>query len=88
MEILPIILSACITIFSIGLLLVSLASFKRYRNQKLLFISIVFLFFLIKGILLSLSLFIDDIARLLSLSLFSFFDFLILIFLFIATLKR
>lgn len=88
MEIYGIIISAAVTIFSLGLLLVSLASYRKYKNLKLLFVSIVFLVFLIKGILLSLSLFIDEIAVIKSTPYTGLFDLIILILLFIATLKR
>lgn len=52
-----IVLSAGITIFSLGLLLVSLASYKKYKNMKLLFISLMFIVFLTKRIVLSFRLF-------------------------------
>ncbi len=57
MEIESIIINACITIFSLGLLIVSLMSYRKYKNAKLLFVSIVFLVFFVKGIVFSLSLF-------------------------------
>ena len=81
-----IIISACVTIFSLGLLIISLASYLKYKNLKLLFVSLVFLLFLIKGILLSINVFFEELA---GLNLyFIIFDLVILIFLFIATLKR
>jgi len=84
-----IIISACITIFSLGLLMISLASYRKYKNLKLLVISFVFLIFLIKGILLSLGLFYNEIKMVTTDSLsVGFFDLLILVLLFIATLKR
>jgi len=88
MEIYEIIISAFITIFSIGLLTVSLASYKKYKNLKLLFVSLVFLVLLIKGILLSLGLFIDEIMIINSMPYLGLFDLIILVLLFIATLKR
>jgi len=88
MEIQDIIISAFVTIFSFGLLVVSLASYRKYKNLKLLFISIVFLALLIKGILLSLSLFSDEIIMLNSVFYTGLFDLIILILLFMATLKR
>lgn len=88
MEIQDIIISAFITIFSVGLLAVSLASYKKYKNLKLLFVSLVFLVFLIKGVLLSLGLFNEDIATILTSTYAGLFDLAILILLFIATLKR
>ena len=88
MEIQDIIISAFITIFSVGLLAVSLASYRKYKNLKLLFVSLVFLVFLIKGVLLSLGLFNEDIAIILTSTYAGLFDLAILILLFIATLKR
>lgn len=88
MEIQDIIISAFITIFSMGLLAVSLASYKKYKNLKLLFVSCVFLVFLIKGILLSINLFYEEINLLNSTFNIGLFDLIILILLFIATLKR
>lgn len=88
MEIQDIIISAFITIFSIGLLVISLASYKKYKNLKLLFVSLVFLIFFIKGIILSISLFVKDITWIHSINFIGLFDLIILILLFIATLKR
>jgi len=55
-----IIIYAFITIFSIGLFCVSLLSFNKSKNKKLLFVSIVFFLFFIKGVILSLSLFLPE----------------------------
>ena len=88
MAIYDIIISAFVTIFSVGLLAVSLASYRKYKNLKLLFVSLVFLVFLIKGILLSLGLFNEDISSILMSSYAGLFDLTVLILLFIATLKR
>jgi hypothetical protein len=88
MQLETIILSAFTTIFSIGLLLISLTSYRKYRNPKLLFVSFVFLVFFIKGVLLSSTLFSNAFTFLLSNPLTGFFDVIILLLLFIATLKR
>jgi hypothetical protein len=88
MEIENIIISAFVTIFSIGLLVVSLASYRKYKNMKLLFVSIVFLIFFIKGILFSLGLFYEDLLSYVSIPYTGMFDLIILILLFLATLKR
>jgi hypothetical protein len=81
-------INACITIFSFGLFTVSILSYHKYKNTKLLFVSLVFLFFLIKGVVLSLGLFIEQLAGFLSNPYIGIFDLAILILLFIATLKR
>ena len=88
MEIENIVLSAFITIFSVGLLTISFASYKKYKNLKLLFVSFVFLVFLIKGILLSSSLFFSNITIFNSILYTGLFDLIILVLLFLATLKR
>lgn len=88
MQLEEIIISAFVTIFSLGLLAVSLASYRKYRNMKLLFVSLVFLIFLVKGILMSLSLFFGDIVALDSILYNGLIDLGILLLLFIATLKR
>lgn len=88
MEIESIILDACITIFALGLFIVSLLSYRKYKNTKLLFVSLVFFVFLIKGMLFSISLFNEQLAELTSNPYFRLFDLLVLILLFIATLKR
>ena len=88
MPIETIIISAFVTIFSIGLLGVSIASYRRYKNSKLLAVSFVFLIFLIKGILMSLSLFSDEIPDILTSSYSGMFDLIILVLLFIATLRK
>ena len=86
MAIESIIINARITIFSLGLLIVSILSYRKYKNVKLIFVSIVFLVFLIKGILLSLGLFYEEIA--ISSPYNELFDLIIIILLFMATLKR
>ncbi|MCX6666050.1 MAG: hypothetical protein NT038_08360 [Euryarchaeota archaeon] len=83
------VISAFITMFSLGLFIISLASYRRYKNVKLLVVSLVFLVFLVKGILLSLGLFSEDILRIVSSATAGgLVDVLILGLLFIATLKR
>ncbi len=91
MEIQELLISSLITIFSLGLLIISFISYRKHKNTRLLFITIILVVLLIKGILYSLSLFYPSITLLHSL-LYSIygglFDLLILILLFIATLKR
>jgi hypothetical protein len=88
MQMESIVISAFITIFALGLFLVSLASYRKYKNLKLLFVSLVFIIFLIKGILLSLSLFYNEIAEITTNTYYALSDLIVLILLFIATLKR
>lgn len=88
MQIESIVINAFITIFSLGLLSVSLASYRKYRNVKLFFVSMVFLVFFIKAVLLSLILFYGLIEPFSTVLHNCFFDLIILVLLFIATLKR
>jgi len=88
MEIVSIIIDACITIFALGLFIVSLLSYKKYKNTKLIFVSLIFLVFLIKGISFSLSLFYEQFVSILDNPYIGLFDLVVLVLLFIATLKR
>lgn len=88
MEMLDIFVSASITIFSLALLVISLLSYWKYRNIKLVFISLIVLVFFIRGIFLSLGLFNDQVLALTSRSSFWLFDLLILVLLYITALKR
>ena len=77
-----------ITIFSIGMFIISLFSYKRSKNFKILFVSLAFFLFFIKHILLSLGLFITYINDIISIQTLGIFDLLIIVVLFIATLKK
>ena len=88
MEIQSIVISAAITIFALALLIISLLSYWKYKNKKLLLISLVFLFFLIRGALLSLSIFYPDLEAITSSMYIWIVDLVILILLYIASLKR
>ena len=77
-----------LTVFSIGLLTISLISYMKSKNQKILFVTGVFLIFSIKGVLLSLSIFITLPLIIISVPFLGIFDFIILSLLFIATLKK
>ena len=91
MEIQSIILSAAVTMISLGLLIVSLVSYKKHTNPKLLFISFVFVVFLLKGLLVSIDLLYTELSTLHNFLYSSnavVFDLIILLMLFTATLKR
>lgn len=83
-----IILSAGVTVLSLGLLIVSLASYRKYKNMKLLFISLVFVIFVVKGMLLSFNLLAEDLLNLSLDPRLVVFDVVILLLLYIALLKR
>jgi len=77
-----------LTVFSIGLFIISFLSFLKSHNKKLLFVTGVFLLFLIKGLLLSISLFIEIPTEIVSIQIFGIFDLTVLLLLFMATLKK
>ena len=83
-----IIVSAAITIVACILGIVSLHSYKTYRNTKLLFVLSVFAFFIVKGVLLSLSLFYHQFTEISSSYYFLMIDLIILTLLYLAALKR
>ena len=86
MEIIGILLSAGITTFSLGLLIISLVSYFKYKNQKLLFVSIAFFIFLVKGIIVSTTVFFEEFTA--TMFFLEVLDLVILVLLFVATLKR
>jgi hypothetical protein len=88
MEIGYIFISAGITILSLGIVILSLMSYKDQRNTKLLFITIAFLVFLIKGVVMSLSLFFTELSSVTTSIYFAGFDVVILFIFFVSTLKR
>ena len=88
MQIELILLSAGITIFSLNLLIVSLFSYKKYRNTKLLFISVVFLLFFLRGIIFSADAILGKTMDLVSLVYLLVFDLAILVLLYLTSLKR
>ena len=75
-------------VFSIGLLSISILSYTKTKNVKLFFVSGIFLMLTMKAVLLSTSLFVTLPSFIISIPFLSIFDFLIIILLFIATLKR
>ena len=83
-----IIIYGFITIFSIGLFSISILSYYKSKNKKLLFVSTVFLLFFIKGVILSFSLFFSDLNNIITIPILALFDLLVLFLLFIATLKK
>jgi len=76
------------TVFSFGMFIVSLLSYRRSKNFKILFVTMVFFVFFLKGILLSLSLFFVEINDIITIPFLGIFDLLMIVLLFIATLKK
>ena len=88
MEIEYIIISAAISINALVLLITTLISYKKYQNTKLIFVIIVFLFFFLRGVLLSLGLFFEPLAFFISSHYTWLIDIVILNLLYLAALKR
>ena len=83
-----VVIGAAISINALVLLVTSVLSYLQYKNKKLLFVIAVFLFFLIRGILLSISLF-NDAFEPLATSIYPWVvDVVILNLLYVAALKR
>ncbi len=77
-----------ITIFSLGLLIISFHSYRKSKNKKIFFVSLVLLFFFLKTLFLSLMLFSAQIETNSILLALELFDLLILLFLYIAVLIK
>lgn len=81
-------LVAVITVLAAVLLSISVLAYKRERSWSLLFASVVFTLFLVKSIVLSLSIFTSTLKDLENDLVFHlFFDVIILLFLFISVLS-
>jgi len=79
---------AVITVLAAVLLLLCILAYKRERSWRLLFASVVFALFLVKGIVMSLSIFssvLKDVENALVFHLL--FDVIVLLFLFISVLS-
>jgi hypothetical protein len=77
-----------ITVFSLGLLIISFNSYRKSKNKKILFVSLVLLFFFLKTLFLSFMLFTMQIESNSILFALELFDLLILMFLYIAVLIK
>ena len=88
MTIIEVFIGAFITIMSLGFLILSYFSYNRYKSPKMLVLVIAFFLFFIKGMLYSINLLYENIAFFDSISNILIFDVVILILLYIASLKR
>jgi len=80
---------AMITIISFVLLSVTFYSYQKCKNKKLLFVSMVILVLFIRGMLLSLSLFYNEIESVTSSAYIWIFDLIVLVLLYAAySIKR
>lgn len=86
--ILNLILNGIIIVFSLGLLGISLLSYKKFRNTKLLFVSVVFFLFSLKALITVLSFFLGFAPKINSSIYAGFLDLTIIIILYLAMLKR
>ena len=77
-----ILIFSLITILSISLFIVTFLSYYKHKKTKLLMISFVFLFLFVRGLLLSLSIFYEQIDALISSNYIWIFDLIILILLY------
>jgi hypothetical protein len=79
--------SAIITVLALALFIISILAYKKERTWRLLVTSVVFVLFLIKGIIMTISIFtnnLDDFAS--DLTFHLTLDLVILLFLFISVL--
>jgi len=84
-----IIIIALITILSLVLMLVTFLSYSKFKNKKLLFVGCVFLFFFLRSLLLSFSIFIKEIETFTNSGYIWLFDLIILVLLYAAySVKR
>jgi Ca2+/Na+ antiporter len=83
-----IIVGAAICICAFVLLVFSWLSYRKYHNQRLLFVLVVFLFFLIRGTLFSLSIFYEPLAGITTSIYPWLIDLVILNLLYLSALKR
>ena len=82
-------LYAGITILSVILFVVTLLSFQKFKNKKLFFVSLIFFFLFIRGTLLSISLFNDQMKEVISSGYIWIFDLIVLVLLYVAySIKR
>jgi len=82
-------LSVALTGFSLILFVISAITYRRVQRTKLLFVSLAFALFLVKGLMLTLGLFIDSIGDVFRSSvLVIMLDFGIMVFLYFSVVKK
>lgn len=89
------ILIPCVMILALSLLIIAGMSYKRTKNEKILIITIAFACFFVKGIILSIGLYIGMLSSdslppsfVIPFDFLLFLDFLILLLLYFAVFKR
>ncbi len=88
MSVLELFILSIIIVISFGLLVLSLFAYRKNKNLKMLFISFVFLVFFIKVVLYNISLFVTEINIFDSMISIWIFDLVILVLLYVASMKR
>jgi hypothetical protein len=88
MSVLELLILSIVIVISFGLLVLSLFAYKKNKNLKMLFISFVFLVFFVKVVLYNISLFVQEINIFDSMINIWVFDLVILVLLYIASMKR
>ena len=82
-------LSVALTGFSLILFVISAITYRRVQRTKLLFVSLAFALFFVKGLMLTLGLFIDSIGDVFQSSvLVIMLDFGIMLFLYFSVVKK
>jgi hypothetical protein len=79
---------AWITVFSVTLLLISLISYGRTRNRRILLVGLAFLMFSVKGVALTIGLYWPSVWNVTTDLPALLFDVLILLILYFATLRE
>jgi hypothetical protein len=88
MEILELFIVSCIAVISFSLLVLSLLAYTKSKSIKMLFISFVFLVFFTKIVWYNISLYVADINIFDSIVNIWIFDLVVLLLLYIASMKR
>ena len=88
MDIIYVIIGAAITIIALVLFVSSVISYRRYKNKKLPFVILAFLFFLIRCLMLSISLFYEPLTEFTSSYYPWVIDLIVLNLLYLAAIKR
>jgi len=88
MSILELLIISMIIVISFSLFILSILSYRRSKSIKMLLISIVFFVFFIKVIIYNISLYFTDINIFESITNMWIFDLVVLLLLYIASMKR
>ncbi|MGQ9583533.1 MAG: hypothetical protein ACUVV6_08500 [Thermoplasmatota archaeon] len=79
---------AWMTVFSLALLVISLLSYRRTRDHRIGLVGLAFLLFFVKGVALSIGLYWPSVLAVTTDLPSLLFDVLILLILFVATLRE